>query len=122
MTNAEAYKNAYNCQNMKQNSIYTEAGKLALKPEIQEYIRTLQKPMLEAVNISNLSARDKQITFIEERIQHCKELEDEQSVIRYTDMLNKIHGLYKDTDSGNDGKDKLNLENINTDSLFKLIG
>ena len=63
MSNKEAYENAYNCANMKDASIYTEASKLACKQEIREQIKTLQKPIVQSIQIQNINARDKQIKF-----------------------------------------------------------
>ena len=120
MSNFEAYKNAYNCANMKDSTIYTEASKLACKQLIRDEIATMQKPMIERIQIQNISARDKQIKFIEERINLCKLNSDESSLIKYTDMLNKIYGLYKDTEE-KDTKQS-SIDKLDTTDLIKLIG
>ena len=120
MSNFEAYKNAYNCDNMKDSSIYTESSKLACKQEIREQIKTMQKPMIQTIQIQNINARQKQIKFIEERINLCKSNGDESSVIKYTEMLNKIYGLYKDTDE-NETKQS-SIDKLDTTDLIKLIG
>ena len=119
-SNYEAYKNAYDCDNMKDSTIYTEASKLACKQEIQAQIKAMQKPMVQAIQIQNINARQKQIQFIEERINLCKLNNDESSLIKYTDMLNKIFGLYKDTDE-KDTKQS-SIDKLDTTDLIKLIG
>ena len=120
MSNYEAYKNAYDCDNMKDSSIYTESSKLACKQEIQAQIKTLQKPQVQAIQIQNINARQKQIQFIEERINLCKLNGDESSVIKYTEMLNKIYGLYKDTEESDTKQSS--IDKLDTTDLIKLIG
>jgi hypothetical protein len=120
MSNFEAYKNAYDCGNMKESTIYTESSKLACKQSIQEQIKAMQAPQIKSIQIQNINAKQKQIKFIEERINLCKSNGDESSVIKYTEMLNKIYGLYKDTDE-NETKQS-SIDKLDTTDLIKLIG
>lgn len=103
----------------KDSTVYAEAGKLALREDIQERIQALQKPLEKAAQIQGLNARDKQIQAIEDRIEVCIANNDETSLIRYYDMLNKIYNLYKDQEENK--KEENTLDNIDTNTLLKLV-
>lgn len=115
---SESYMTAYDCKSTSAARI--EATKLLKRDDITEYIQALKKPIINAFENSNINARQQQIDFILERIEICKEKQDEQSIIRYTDMLNKIYGTYKE--DTNDQKNDNTLSNIDTSTLLKLSG
>lgn len=117
MTGKESYLDAYNSES--EAAAWVESNKLLLREDIQERIKELRKPVEEAVQLKAISAKDAQIQFIMERIQICKANDDEQSIIRYTDMLNKLHGLYKES-STEQAQDN-NLANVDMDTLQKLV-
>ena len=94
MSGIESYKAAYNTQ-AKENTIYNESKKLLMRDDITKRITQLRKPIENHIKNTAISARNKQIQEIQERIRICKEKEDENSLIRYYDMLNKIYCLYK---------------------------
>ena len=117
MSYKDAYINAYNCTDHGRTAL-NEGSKLALRDDIQERIKTLMKPVQQAAQIQGLNARDKQIKAIEERIAVCIQKEDETSLIRYYDMLNKIYALYKDTEESKEKEN--NLDNLDTAVLQKI--
>ncbi len=113
-----AYLTAYDWNGSKSGAA-NEGLILANKPEIQEKIKALIKPMEIAAQKESVNARQKQIEFIQSRIEHCLTVGDEQSIIRYTDMLNKINALYKDNEPAT--KQDNELSNLDTSRLFKLV-
>lgn len=113
-----AYLTAYDWNGSKSGAA-NEGLILANKPEIQEKIQALIKPMEIAAQKESVNARQKQIEFIQSRIDHCLSVGDEQSIIRYTDMLNKINALYKDNEPA--AKQDNELSNLDTSRLFKLV-
>ena len=115
----ESYLAAYNA-NCSEQVAYNEASKLLLRKDIQQRIFDIRKPLEQAAQIKALSARDKQIQEIEERIKLCKEREDEQSLIRYYDMLNKIYALYRETET--EQKTDSNVNNLDISVLKRLSG
>ena len=119
MTTKDAYLSAYDSK-AKDTTAYSEATKLLSDKRIQEYITTISKPLEIKAQANALSAREQQLAFINSRIQHCIALDDEQSLIRYTDMINKIHGIYKEANE--DKQEQPPVANLDTDSLLKLIG
>lgn len=117
-TTKDAYKSAYNTK-CKDTTAYSEATKLLSDERIQEYITTISKPIEQLVIANNISARDTQISFIKERIEICKTNEDESNIVKYTDMLNKIYGIYKEVDTSK--QEQTAVQNLDTESLIKLI-
>ena len=119
MSYKDAYINAYNTK-AKDATIRTESARLALQEEIQARIKTLSKPMQDAAKIQGLNVRQERIEYIKKRIELCEKREDEQSIIRYTDMLNKIDNLYKDNEEQKDNDNK--LTSLDTSILEKIAG
>lgn len=119
MSAVDSYTSAYNTQATTQVK-YNESHKLLKNPAIMERIKELNFPLENHIAHTSKSERQQQIDFILERIELCKQKDDEQSIIRYTDMLNKIFGTYKEDNTGSNEENK--LENIDTDKLLKLIG
>ena len=114
-----AYLTAYDW-NGSNNGAAVEAIKLVNRADIQEKLQALMKPQEIAIQRDSITARQKQIDFIQSRIEHCLAVDDEQSIIRYTDMLAKIHGLYKDTEQ--EQKQQSTVSNLDTSILKRLSG
>ena len=119
MSGKDSYMTAYE-SNCKPDTAYVEATRLLSRDDIQARLADLRKPLEEEAQTKALTARDEQIAFIRERIAICKQKEDEQSIIRYTDMLNKINALYKDTDEAK--QEQNTVVNLDMDTLKKLSG
>jgi phage terminase small subunit len=118
MTNKDAYMSAYNCQS--ENAAWIESTKLLNRDDIQAKIKTLRKPIELKVQTEAINARQKQIEAIQERIELCKQKDDEQSLIRYYDMLNKIYALYKETET--EIKPESSVNNLDVNTLKRLSG
>ena len=119
MSGKDSYLTAYDT-NCKADTAYVESSRMLLREDIQNRIKELRKPQEEAAQIKALNAREEQIAFIRERIAICQAKEDEQSIIRYTDMLNKINALYKDTEEAK--QEQNTVVNLDIDTLKKLSG
>ena len=102
-----AYLTAYDW-NGSNSGAAVEAIKLVNREDIQEKLKALMKPQEIAIQRDSINARQKQIDFIQSRIEHCLTTGDEQSIIRYTDMLNKAFSLYKDNEQTADKEDNVN--------------
>lgn len=114
----DSYISAYDCKSKSAASI--EATKLLKRDDITQYINALNKPIQNAFENEAINARQEQIKAIQERIAICKEKEDENSLIRYYDMLNKIYALYKETET--EKKTESTVNNLDMDTLIKLSG
>ena len=118
MTTKDAYMNAYDT-NCKDTTAYAEATKLLKREDIQKRLEALKKPLEIKTAAMVESARDTQIKAIKDRIAVCIAKEDENSLIRYYDMLNKIYALYKDNEQPQQKEN--NVSDLNTDTLLKLV-
>ena len=118
MSYKDAYINAYN--NNSEQAAYVEGSKLALRSDIQAEIKALQKPIEQAIQVQELSAKEQQIQEIKERIQVCKDKQDETSLIRYYDMLNKIYGIYKESDTQTNDTTN-HIDKLDNETLNKII-
>lgn len=114
----ESYMLAYDCNSRTAANV--ESTKLLKRDDITARINELRKPIINLYQNKAISERQKQIEEIQERIAICKAKEDENSLIRYMDMLNKIYALYKDTEA--DTKPANPLDTVNNEILQKLIG
>ena len=112
-----AYLTAYDW-NGSNNGAAVEAIKLVNKDEIQAKIQALMKPQEIAAQKDSLNARKTQIEFIQSRIEHCLTTGDEQSIIRYTDMLNKVYALYKEQETPAEKENS--IDNLDTSVLQRI--
>ncbi len=117
-TNIDSYMSAYDCNNY--NTANVESTKLLKRDDITGYIQELYKPIKNTIANEEINNRKKQIEEIQDRIRICKEKEDEQSLIRYYDMLNKIYSLYKETET--EPKTDNKITKLDTSTLTKLAG
>jgi phage terminase small subunit len=117
-TNIDSYMTAYNCTNY--NTANVESTKLLKRDDITAYIQELYKPIKNTIANTEINERKKQIQEIKDRIEICKQKDDETSLIRYYDMLNKIYGCYKETDQ--ETKQENTIDTLDTATLIKLSG
>lgn len=113
----DSYMNAYDCKS--KHAANVESTKLLKRDDITERIKELNKPILNMVQNTAINARDTQIKAIRDRIAVCIAKEDENSLIRYYDMLNKIYALYKESEQPQQKEN--NVSDLNTDTLLKLV-
>lgn len=118
MCGKDAYLTAYDCTSDR--VAYNESNVLMKRDDITARIAELMIPVQNHAQNTAISAREEQISFIKERISICKEKDDEASIIRYTDMLNKINGIYKDTEEAK--QEQNTVVNLDMDTLKKLSG
>jgi hypothetical protein len=114
----DAYITAYNTSG-KDTTIRTESAKLALREDIQERIKALSKPLQVASQIEGLNKKEERIKYIQDRIKLCEERQDESSILRYVDMLNKIDNLYKEVEDNKENDNS--LTNLDTSILAKIV-
>ena len=117
MSGKDSYISAYDTKG-NDKTVNRESQKLLMRDDITERITELRKPLVNhALNVAQ-NERQKQIEFINERIEICKEREDEQSIIRYTDMKNRLLALYKDSEQ--EHKQDTNINKLDADTLKKI--
>ena len=109
---------AYDCNS--KSAANTESTKLLKRDDITARIAEIRKPVINLLQNKQISERQKQIKEIQERIEICKAKEDETSLIRYYDMLNKIYALYKETEQ--ETKQESTVNNLDIAALKRLSG
>ena len=115
----EAYIIAYDPTTTKENSIDVMASRIANKEYIQERINELRHRKIDSINYCDINDKNKRINFIWERINACLTKNDENNVVKYIDMLNKLAGDYKNINiNENDVKP---LSTMSNEDLNKLI-
>jgi hypothetical protein len=119
MSGKDSYITAYDTKASEQ-VIFNESTKLLKRDDITQRIKELRQPLENHYQNIAINERQQQIDFIKERIAICKEKEDEQSIIRYTDMLNKIYSCYKDNEQ--EEKTENTLSQMDAATLKKLSG
>lgn len=119
MSGKDSYITAYDTKASEQ-VIFNESSKLLKRDDITQRIKELRVPLENHYQNIAINERQQQIDFIKERIELCKQKDDEQSIIRYTDMLNKIYACYKDTET--EEKPENTVSNLDTTILQKLSG
>ena len=116
MNGIDSYMNAYNSKS--KNVANVESTKLLKRDDITNRIQELYKPISNHNQNIAISERKQQIEFIKSRIDECIKKDDENSLIRWNEQLNKIYNLYKDND--NEQKPESTVNNLDTDTLKKL--
>lgn len=118
MSGKDAYYTAYNTT-CKENTAYVESMKLLKRDDITERIKELRKPIENHIQNVSITERQKHIDFIKERIELCKQKEDENSIIRYMEQLAKIGGYYKEDTK--EEKTENSIQKLDTDTLLRLV-
>lgn len=118
MSGKDAYYTAYNTT-CNEKTAYTESTNLLKRDDITERIKELRKPLENHAQNVSITERQKHIDFIKERIEICKQKEDENSILRYMDQLAKIGGYYKESDK--EDKPENNIAKLDTTTLLRLV-
>lgn len=108
----QAYLTAYNSNSESAASI--ESSKLLQREDIQEYINTLNKPIVEAVQRQVISERDRKRAVLWEIIASG----DNNDKCRALDILNKMDMEY--VNINRNIEEKTDLNNLDIDTLKKL--
>ena len=118
MTQIDSYMTAYDCNSTGAANV--ESVKLMKRDDITARIAEIRKPIVNLIQNTVISERQQRIDFILERIEICKQKEDEQALIRWNDQLCKIYSLYRDTEQETTPQSTVNSLDIST--LKRLSG
>lgn len=118
MSGKDSYLTAYNSTGSDQNA-YNESSKLLAREDIQDYINILTKPLAEAIAATSISEREKVKTILWDRLQKAIEREDDTTIIKITDQINKMNAEYINVNRNIDEK-QVDINNLDLDTLKKL--
>jgi phage terminase small subunit len=118
MSGKDSYLTAYNCDS--DNAAMVESTKLLKRDDINERLKELRKPIENLVATQAITEREKKKAIIWERIQACIENNDDTSVARYMDILNKMDSEYININR-NITDNNENISDLDTDKLLRLV-
>lgn len=106
----QAYLSAYNSKN---EEVAANEGSLLLKnKEMQEYLRTMNKPLERKA----ISERDKKRSICWTQIEQCIAERDSNGAARWMDILNKMDSEYININR-NIQEDQTAISNLDTNTL-----
>ena len=88
MTQADAYRNAYNCKRMTDKSIHETASKLMADPKIYSRVQELR----DQIDKSNIMTAQKRLEWLTELINNNEETTTDK--LKAIDIMNKMQGEY----------------------------
>lgn len=113
----QAYLTAYNSNSPVSAQI--EASRLLDKPDIQEYIKKLRKPIEKAVMRKVINEREYKKKLIQERIEECVARGDDAAIARYLEIWNKMDGEYVNINKDITERET-DIKNLDNATLMKL--
>jgi phage terminase small subunit len=118
MSKKDSYKTAYNCNSDRVAS--NESTVLLKRDDITARIKELNKPVINHAQNVAISEYERIKTLLWDRIQYCIENNDDSSIVKYTDQINKMNQTYININKNIDDTPK-ELINLNTDELKQLL-
>jgi len=88
MTQADAYRHAYDAENMADSTIWSRASELAADGKVSGRIKALQ----EAATIAALWSRELSIKTKRQALQLALEKKDPRAIIQASDALDRLYG------------------------------
>lgn len=88
MTQADAYRHAYNAENMADSTIWSRASELAADGKVSGRIKALQ----EVATIAALWSRELSIKTKRQALQLALEKKDSRAIIQASDALDRLYG------------------------------
>lgn len=118
MSGKDSYLSAYNCDS--DNAAMVESTKLLKRDDITERLKELRKPIENLVATQAITEREKKKAIIWQRIEHCMAMDDDSSVARYMDILNKMDAEYININRNINDNDN-NIQELDTEKLLRLV-
>lgn len=88
MSQADAYRSAYSCKNMSDNSIYVNASKLASDTKVALRLKELREQLAKP----SIMSAQKRLEWLSDRIED-KDV-DINAKLKAIDIMNKMQGEY----------------------------
>lgn len=118
MSGKDAYIDAYDTKGNAE-TVYTEVTRLLAKEEIQEYIKTLRKPLEESAQSKALSERERIKSILWERLQKAIDRGDDATIVKYTDQINRMNAEYININRNIEDK-PTEIDHLDADTLRRL--
>lgn len=115
MSTKDAYFAAYDSKTTD-NAAYTEGAKLLNNERVQEYIKTLQKPLIAKAASQAISEREKKRAWLWNMIENAA---NESDRLRAMDILNKMDSEYINIQRIE--KEETPISELDTGKLVELV-
>ena len=115
-----SYITAYQPKTTNIASLDVLANKVVSRPHVQEYLREMRGLQDRAKIYSNINDKQKRIELIWDRIELCKQKNDDTAIARYLDQLAKLNGDYVNINKNIDEK-AVTLDDMDITELQNLI-
>lgn len=110
----DAYLNSYNTKS--KTTAMNESSLLLKRKDINEYLKTLSIPLENKA----ISEREKVKNILWERLQLAIDRDDDTSIIKYTDQINRMNAEYINVNR-NITEDNTNITDLDTGTLLQLV-
>lgn len=119
MSGKDAYNTAYNSKSDR--TAYNESVILLKRDDVTQRIHELLKPVQNRVQADALSEYDRLKTLAWERIEQCKQNNDDTGIARYMDIVNKMNGTYININKNIEQTDAP-IDHLDAETLKRLAG
>lgn len=120
MSAKDSYYTAYDTK-CNEKVAYNESAKLLKRDDISERIKELLKPLENHAQSQALSEYDRLKTLAWERIEQCKQNNDDTGIARYMDIVNKMNGTYININKNIEQTDAP-IDHLDAETLKRLAG
>ena len=117
LSGKDAYIAAYDTKG-NDNTVYTEVTRLLNREEIQARLKALREPLELKAQTDAITETERIKALLWERIEICRQKDDEAAIARYTDQLNKLNNAYRDTTTTTEDGNK--LDTLDTSALQRI--
>lgn len=118
-TQYESYIIAYEPKTLKRGSIDVMASKVANKPQVKARIEELKRRKESSKIYSDVQDENYIYSLIRERLDYCKDSNNDAAISRYIDILNKMTGRYVNINKNIE--DDKPLKDVSSDDLKAIL-
>lgn len=116
MSGKDSYLAAYDCNS--DNAAMVESTKLLNRIDIANRLKELRQPIETLAQTQAITETERIKALLWERIEICRQKDDEAAIARYTDQLNKLNNAYRDTTTATEDANK--LDTLDTSALQRI--
>ena len=119
MSAKDSYLTAYDT-NCNDRVAINEGSKLMLRDDIRQAIENMTKPLQEIAQQTALTEREKIKSILWNRLQKAIEREDDATIVKYTDQINRMNAEYVNVNRNIDEK-TAEIDQLDADTLRRLV-
>ena len=117
MSGKDSYIESYNCQS--ESAAMVESTKLLKREDINARLTELRKPIENLVQSQAISERERVKKILWDRLQKAIDREDDATIVKYTDQINRMNAEYVNVNRNIDEK-TAEIDQLDADTLRRL--